>query len=118
MLPKQIYELLPYLYLLAGAICFAWLPHPLGAWSGWILLHAGGLVWVMRSNRRRQNPLAPSRSKQLPFWLYELLPFLTIGGGLFLLLRFENPWLLPSAVLLLVAGLQIWWLRFLRRHRE
>lgn len=118
MLPKQLYELLPYLYLLAGALCFALLPHPFGAWSGWLLLHAGGLVWIMRSHRRRQNSTAASREHQLPFWLYELLPFITIGGGLYLLLRFDNPWLLPSAVLLLVAGLQIWWLRYARRHRD
>jgi len=118
MLPKHIYELLPYLYLLVGVLCFALLPHPLGAWSGWIFLHAGGLVWVMRSNRRRQNTTAASDSSQLPFWLYEFLPFLTIGSGLFLLLRFDNPWLLPSAILLLVAGLQIWWLRYAQRHRD
>ncbi len=119
MLPSQLYESLPYLYLAAGVACFALLPHPIGAWAGVLLINAGALVWIMRAERRRLNQKSGGDGLfHIPFWLYELQPFLYFGTGAFLYFRFDNEFLYPSAFILCLCGLLIWRLRYQNRFQE
>ncbi len=119
MLPTRIYESLPYAYLLAGLACLALLPHPLGAWSGLILMNAGAMVWIMRAERRRLNHKSGANGLlALPFWLYELQPFAYLCIGCFIFFRCDNQYLYPSAFILCLVGLLIWRLRYQHRFQD
>ncbi|WP_348731354.1 hypothetical protein [Rheinheimera texasensis] len=119
MLPSQLYESLPYLYLVAGIACFALLAHPLGGWAGVLLFNAGAMVWIMRAERRRLNQKSGGDGLwHMPFWLYELQPFLYVCVGSILFLRFDNEYLYPSAFIFCLCGLLIWRLRYQNRFQE
>ena len=51
--PVWLYESLPYLYIAAGAITIAALPHPIALLSGCLLTAAGACVFKMRMGERR-----------------------------------------------------------------
>ena len=51
--PVWLYESLPYLYVAAGAITIAALPHPISLLSGCLLTTAGACVFKMRMGERR-----------------------------------------------------------------
>jgi hypothetical protein len=54
-LPDKLYELLPYLYALAGFYTAFYFDTPIGYLSGFLLLATAGLVWLMRSDYRQGN---------------------------------------------------------------
>jgi hypothetical protein len=54
MIPRPIYELLPYLYLAFGALAAAGLDMTEGKVSGILLCFAGFLIFKMRSDYRRR----------------------------------------------------------------
>ncbi|MEE2024673.1 MULTISPECIES: hypothetical protein [Alkalimonas] len=121
MVPNKLYELLPYVYVFSGAVIIALLPGVavLTTLSGILLLMTGGLVWVLRSeHRRRDLDTATVSAGMLPFWLYELLPFLYISTALLLFAWTSDPYFYPSMVIFLVVGHQLWLLRGLQRHHQ
>lgn len=122
MLPSKLYELLPYVYAVAGAMTVFMMPgHPiLTSLSGAVLIVAAGLVWVLRSEHRRMDTRTRGRyAGPLPFWCYELLPFAYILTALLLFAWASTPMLYPSAVIFLIIGHQLWFLRSSqRKHRK
>ena len=59
MIPQPIYELLPYLYMLAGLIALFSLDNILGKLCGVILIIAGVVVQQVRSRARGKKPIRP-----------------------------------------------------------
>jgi len=117
MLDKRIYEALPYVYLALGAVLVFSLQHPASLLLALAFFAQGARIWVHRSSyRRRQQRLVPKPVGAIPFWCYELLPFGYAGCGLVLLAYADSRWLQASAVLLLAAGAQLWWLRAIQRR--
>ena len=116
MIPKKLYETLPYLYMAIGVLVLFVLGNYFALFSGLMFFMAGSLIWILRSDHRRASR---KHHGPLPHWLYELLPFIYAAVGLVLYNYAHTIYLYPSAVLLLVAGLQIWYLRGAqRRHQQ
>jgi hypothetical protein len=120
MISAKIYEPLPYSYMLAGLVSMAFLPSLFGVLSGGLLFMAGALVWIVRSEHRREDKVfADRKNGPLPFWGYELLPFVCLLLALTIFMLPFNQFYYPSAVILLVVGLQLWLTRTMqRRHRS
>ncbi|WP_051333519.1 hypothetical protein [Aliagarivorans marinus] len=86
MLSKPIYELLPTLYLSVGSGSVLYLDSSLGLAGGALLFLIGALVWVMRSNYRRQDePQAPQKRLAIPENIYEFYPFILFATAIVLL---------------------------------
>jgi hypothetical protein len=119
MLPSRLYESLPYLYMLLGVVVLWCLDNLLAAFSALLLITAGALVWILRSDHRRKDLTEGiHRHGRWPFWYYELQPFIYASAGL-LLWRFgNNLYFYPSAMILLVVGLQIWLMRGIHRRHQ
>jgi hypothetical protein len=118
-LPTKIYEPLPYSYMFAGIVSMVLVPSLLGVISGALLFLAGALVWIVRSEHRREDDVfAERKNGPVPFWGYELLPFVCLVGALAIFILPFNHFYYPSAVILLIAGMQLWLTRSMqRRHR-
>lgn len=138
MLPKPLYEALPYVYFLIGSALWISSSNPLEIVAGVLLYFAGAQQWVLRSNYRRrdrvQANLVNSHRRQddhqhglYPRWLYEMLPFVYIGLGYQLANLMRNPqwlqqWGLDSAFTitaifcLVSAGLIVLTLRGVHRY--
>lgn len=94
MLPKPLYESLPYFCLVFGALSMIFPTDLLQAISGGILYSSGSAIWIMRSQNRRSDalrtPLKPHRylpwheASLLPEPLYEAIPFIYILIGILL----------------------------------
>jgi len=52
----------------------------------------------------------PNRHK-IPHSIYESLPYLYMGGGVFVAAALPNVWGISSGLLLLATGVVVWWLR-------
>jgi hypothetical protein len=52
-LPDRLYEMLPYLYAVAGFATASYFDTPIGYVSGFLLLLTAGLVWMMRRDYRQ-----------------------------------------------------------------
>ena len=52
-LPNWFYEMLPYLYVVAGFATASFLDTPLGYIAGLLLLLTGCLIWMMRRDYRQ-----------------------------------------------------------------
>ena len=52
-LPDRLYEVLPYLYAIAGFATATYFDTPVGFGSGFLLLLTAGLVWLMRRDYRQ-----------------------------------------------------------------
>jgi hypothetical protein len=52
-LPDKVYELLPYLYAVAGFLTASYFENAVGYASGFLLLLTGCLVWMMRRDYRQ-----------------------------------------------------------------
>ncbi len=138
-MPKLIYEIQPYAYLVAGAAMIL-SQHGLFIWmAGGALYTAGALCWVTRAQFRQRhgrrypcleyrdhpkasvNPIdSYSRTRSLPSALYELLPFGSMLAGLisYQVYLHQVPadrvplYLLATATsLFFIAGLCIWTMR-------
>jgi hypothetical protein len=119
MLPNSLYEGLPYIYISTGALAMPLLGNVVAVLSGLMLIVAGALVWILRSDHRRGD-LKHSSSHQgsIPFWLYELQPFIYATCGLLIWQMSDNKYLYPSALVLIVVGLQIWLMRNSQRKHQ
>ncbi|MDX1538964.1 hypothetical protein [Arsukibacterium sp.] len=94
-------------------------PSLLGVLSGALLFLAGALVWIVRSEHRREDDVfAERKNGPVPFWGYELLPFVCLVSALAIFILPFNHFYYPSAVILLIVGVQLWLTRNMqRRHR-
>lgn len=119
MLPTKIYEPLPYSYMFAGLVSMMLVPSMLGVVSGALLFLAGALVWIVRSEHRREDEVyAERKNGPMPFWSYELLPFACLLSALTIFVLPLSQLYYPSAVILLIVGIQLWVTRNMqRRHR-
>ena len=109
MIPERLYETLPYLYVISGSQSVLWLPHWTAALFGVVLIFVGAVVWVIRTDKRR-SPYGIKFKEQgaLPFWCYELQPFIYLSSGV-LLFKYSQSFLIyQSAMIFLVVGLQLW----------
>jgi len=119
MLPKGLYELLPYLYMLCGAlgiVVYGGVVTPLGT----LLYLFGAWVWGLRSNRRRRSGSVRQKESSRPYWnqtFYELLPFLYILCGVYLieLLSHEIRWV--SGPLMIGTGALLILVRHMERRK-
>jgi len=56
MLPRPLYEALPYAYILAGIVTMGGIESPIAIGSGVLLAMAGTLVMMMRNDYRKRRP--------------------------------------------------------------
>ncbi len=119
MVPKPLYELIPYLYLLTGSAIIV----GLGGYTtpvGLLLFAMGAWLWLMRSDYRRINrrqPLGGKRSFFLSRALYELLPFGYVLLGLLIFGLLDHPLRLFSGPLMVALGLAVLMLRSSQRKK-
>jgi len=66
MIPQPIYEILPYLYMLAGLIALFSLDNILGKLCGAILIIAGVIVQQVRARVRGKKPVRPKSAGRDP----------------------------------------------------
>jgi len=119
MLPNRVYEMLPYLYICTGALALSLVDNYLAVLSGLILIVAGAFVWILRSEHRRGDASYHlTQQRSIPFWLYELQPFVYATGGLLIWQLSSNKYLYPSALVLIVVGVQIWLMRNSQRKHK
>ncbi|WP_210397410.1 hypothetical protein [Motiliproteus sediminis] len=119
MLPKGLYELLPYLYMLCG---------------GWAIIEYGGVaillgtalflygawVWSIRSDRRRRSEKLRNRASSSPYWnetLYELMPFGYILSGVYMLVLLPHQVRFISGPLMIGTGMLLVLIRFNERRK-
>ncbi|MGB0662516.1 MAG: hypothetical protein ACPGMR_01845 [Pontibacterium sp.] len=87
MLPKSIYELMPFICLVTGGLCASFATSNLMFLGGLFLFIAGAAIRIMRSHHRRLDSRENKRQQQrlrsslslsasLPEPLYEALPYL------------------------------------------
>jgi hypothetical protein len=121
MLPGKVYEVLPFAYVGIGISVMVGFESWLTVISGILIIAAGAVIWVLRSDNRRSD-IKGAREKYggvLPFWLYELLPFGYFILALALFVVSDNIYLYPFAMILLVIGVQLWGLRSsYRKHQR
>lgn len=109
MIPQKLYEALPYLYVVSGSQTALWLPHWIAALSGVALIFIGAVVWVIRTDRRRSPyGIKFKEGGELPFWWYELQPFIYLSCGVLLFNYAQSFLLYPSAMIFLVLGIKLW----------
>lgn len=91
MLPRTLYEVLPYIYLFSALALMVSQSDWVILVCAWVLFTGGAITWVLRSDSRRVNKRVPDSSKtwHLHEDIYESLPFLYIGGGV-LVMRFAE----------------------------
>jgi len=108
-IPKPVYEVLPYIYLIAGSVIIAALPG--GAIAAGLLLYAfGAWLWLVRSDRRRLNSRHPKSVGSRFYWgdsLYELQPFLYILLGVLVVGQLQHDIRLLMGPLMVLAGVVV-----------
>ncbi|HEY0921018.1 hypothetical protein [Rheinheimera pacifica] len=121
MLPAKLYETLPYAYIAAGSAILLGINSWLAVVSGLLIVFAGAVIWVLRSDNRRSD-IKGARNKYggvLPFWFYEMLPFSYCIVAMLLFTGSDNMYFYPSAMIMLVVGMQLWLLRSsYRKHQR
>ncbi|MGI5309087.1 hypothetical protein [Rheinheimera sp. WS51] len=122
MVPLRLYEALPYGYFITGASILQF-PKLTSSWLGlsaaFLLMAGGATIWVLRSYNRRSDGIKNKRLGSIPFWLYELLPFIYAACGLSIFAISENSYLYPSAAIFLIVFLQLYFIRSLyRKHKR
>lgn len=139
MLPKSMYETLPYCYFIVGSTLWLASDRPLELIAGILLFFAGAQQWILRSNYRRRDRIKAyliNKNKKFatqqlhhgyyPRGLYEILPFIYIGLGYQLANLLHNPaWLetaalntgftLTASICLIIAGYLVLSLRSYHR---
>lgn len=119
MLPSPIYEALPYGYMAMGTTAVVLTPGYIAAVSGVLLIVAGALVWILRSDHRRgDRQYFQHKGGELPFWFYEMQPFAYVIAGLLCWQLTQNQFLYPSSLILMVVGAQIFVMRNSQRKHQ
>ncbi len=117
MLIKPIYELLPSAYLALGSGSVVWSDSGLGLFGGVLLFILGALVWVMRSNYRRQDEaIVPTKPITIPESIYEFMPFVLLAMAVGLVANIPHPLAYLVAIICSYRGLQLLYLR--HRYRQ
>ncbi|MGB0466565.1 MAG: hypothetical protein ACPGF7_03410 [Pontibacterium sp.] len=123
MLPKPLYESLPYFCLVSGALSTALPTDALHATSGLILYCIGATVFILRSRHRRvdakTNNIRQNRQRYIPWQkgslfpepLYEAIPFLYILCGILLQCYARSALLIYSGFIVFAIGVVILALR-------
>ncbi|WNO59980.1 hypothetical protein [Rheinheimera sp. MMS21-TC3] len=121
MVPLKLYEVKPYIYFLAGASILQ-LSIVTDSWFGlsaaFLLMARGATIWVLRSYNRRSDGVKNKNLGTLPFWLYELLPFVYAIVAISIFTIADNAYLYPSAAILLIVFIQLYFLRTLYRKHQ
>ncbi len=120
MLPKPLYELLPYLYILAGSSIIMTLD---GASTpvGFLLYFFGAWIWMIRSESRRRNSRQRQSNLHRAYWspvLYELQPFCYTWVGLLIIDWVDHPLLHISGSLLITIGVTVLLSRHFSRMKQ
>lgn len=119
MLPNYLYETLPYGYMTAGAAAVVFTPGYVAAMSGALLILAGALVWILRSEHRRgDRHKLQLKSGVLPFWVYEIQPFAYVIAGLLCWQLSHNQFVYPFALIFIVVGAQVFVMRSSQRKHQ
>lgn len=119
MLPGPLYEALPYGYMAAGTTAVVLTPGYVAVVSGVLLIIAGALVWILRSDHRRgDRQYFQQQGGQLPFWFYEMQPFAYVIAGLLCWQLSQNQFVYPSALILMVVGTQVFVMRNSQRKHQ
>ena len=119
MLPGPLYEALPYGYMAAGTTAVVLTPGYMAAVSGVLLMIAGALVWILRSDHRRgDRQYFQQKGGELPFWFYEMQPFAYVIAGLLCWQLSQNQFVYPSALILMVVGTQVFVMRNSQRKHQ
>lgn len=116
-LPKILYEILPYTYMTIGLAEISYFKSFLTTSSGLLLFFSGALIWILRSNYRRFDTglLYDSKSR---LGLYELKPFFLILFGVLFYTWFSSNITTPFTTLIILVGVYIILLRALNRNRQ
>ncbi|MEH6472159.1 MAG: hypothetical protein V7752_12995 [Halopseudomonas sp.] len=119
MVPKPIYEVLPYLYLLSGSIIIAALGGH-ATLAGLLLFCFGSWLWLVRSDYRRINARQPKSLGSRFYWsdtVYELQPFGYILAGVLVFGLLQHPIRLVSGPLMVMIGIAVLMLRASQRQK-
>ena len=117
-LPKALYEILPYGYMSAGVAEIGYFKTFISTGSGLLFFMAGALIWVLRSNHRRTDPKAARKSLDHNQSMYELKPFICIAISV-LMFTWVNNWVaLPVAAMFSLFGLYVLVQRSVNRNKR
>lgn len=117
MLPKTVYESLPYFYLAIGIVEITCYQTLLTSLSGMLFFTAGAIMWVLRSDNRRRDLVFNRKDDYgVNRELYELKPFVYIVIGV-LAARWNDFYVVHfGAVAFALYGLFVLIKRILYRH--
>ncbi len=119
MILKPVYEVMPYLYLIAGSVIVVTLPGAAIA-AGLLLYAFGAWLWLVRSDRRRVNSRYPKSVGSRFFWgdtLYELQPFLYILLGVLVVGLLQHDLRLLMGPLMVLTGMVVLMVRHSERKK-
>ncbi len=106
-LSKPIYEKLPFIYFIAGLYLFFNFDMAATNMSAGLLYIVSALVWVKRSDYRRQTRISKTVSHiRLPQIVYEYYPFAFLAASLAILKYFPQPIALAAALLMCLVALK------------
>lgn len=117
-LPKALYELLPYGYMSAGVAEIGYFKTLISTGSGLLFFMAGALIWVLRSNHRRTDPEASRKLISNNQSMYELKPFMCIAISVLLFTWFNSWMVIPVASLFSLFGIYVIVLRSIHRNKR
>lgn len=118
MLPKTVYELLPYFYLSGSMALMGFHPDWVVVAFAWVLYTAGSVTWVLRSDARRINPRRPKHKNNMFLHddIYESMPFFYIGGSILVMRYMGDSVLFYAGMILFVLGCTVLGVRIKKRQ--
>ncbi|WNC73663.1 hypothetical protein RGQ13_06630 [Thalassotalea psychrophila] len=106
-LSKPVYEKLPFIYFIVALYLFFNYDLTLTNVSAALLYVVSALVWVKRSDYRRQTRISKTVSGiRLPQIVYEYYPFVFLAASLAILKYFPQPIALAAALLMSLVALK------------
>lgn len=118
MLPKVIYELIPYFYMSAGVAEISYFHTRVSTVLGLVIFLVGTFIWIIRSEHRRQDPKVTRKERGLNNTLYEAKPFLLILCGVVANTWTTNWAIYPLALCFMLLGIYFVFLRTQHRSRR
>ncbi len=117
MLPKAIYEVLPYAYLFTALGLLAGHSDLIVLGFAWLLYTGAVIIWVLRSDARRINPRQPKDKKRIFLHddFYESLPFFYLGGGILVMRFLGDAVFFYAGLMLLLFGVSVLVVRINKR---
>lgn len=117
MLPKVVYELMPYGYMSVGVAEISYFKTLLTTTSGLLFFVAGALIWILRSNHRRTDPVVNRKNANNQSF-YEMKPFLLIAGSVLVYTWVNTAMVLPAAALTAAIGTYLLLARTVNRGKK